>query len=260
MNSTPAGSPPWSPRRWVAVVLAVFTLQLALLWLGSARTAPAPPAAAASLTVRWLTDPVLARRVLDAHLLNDPTLFAMASRRGFSGAWLRPQSPGFQFHEWSTPERALGQPTQSLGGAFAMVASAGGRPVFDPARKPPTVAPGVAAFQPALRTASRLVIEGPVRARPLMTPPALRSWSHPDVLADSRVQVLVNAEGLVFSPRLAGGGTRSPAQLAADQHALELARTLRFAPVPKPAQPGALAEGVLVFQWHTVPPPAGGNP
>lgn len=259
MNGAAASIPPWSPRRWGAVVLAVFALHLALLWLGSTRTAPPPPAAAATLAVRWLTDPVLARQALDARLLNDPTLFAMASRRGFSGAWLLPQSPGFQFSEWSTPERPLGQPTQSLGSAFATVASAGARPVFDPARKPPATAPGVAAFQPALRAASRLVIEGPVRARPLMTPPALRSWSHSDVLADSRVQVLVNHEGLVFTPRLAGGGTRNPAQRVADQFAVELARALRFAPVPKAGGNGALMEGTLVFQWHTVPLPAGGK-
>jgi hypothetical protein len=40
---------------------------------------------------------------------------------------------------------------------------------------------------------------------------------------------------------------------AADQRALELARTARFAPAPR------LTIGQLIFTWHTVPPPPAGE-
>jgi hypothetical protein len=102
------------------------------------------------------------------------------------------------------------------------------------------------------------LVEGELSRRPLVKQPALRSWLHTDLLADTRVQVIVSAEGLVFSPRLAGAtAARNPVQRAADQHAIELARTLRFTPLPRAGSqgPGALTEGELVFQWHTMEAP-----
>jgi len=259
MNGDTPEPPAWSRQRWTGVVLAIFGLHLGALFLASPRRAPAPPRPEPRAAVRWLTSPGLARTTLDALLLNDPTLLAMASPRGFSGAaWLRPQPPAYRVSEWADTERSLAQPTNSLGGAFQPLASGSQALLFDPARKPAVPAPAVAAVQPALRTASRLRIEGPVRGRPLVSAPALRSWPHTDVLADSRVQIFVNPEGLLFSPRLINGGGRHPAQRAADQHALDLTRTIRFEPMPKAtgSRPTALAEGTLVFEWHTTEPPA----
>lgn len=260
MNGDVPEAAPWSRRRWVAVVLAVVALQFALLHLLSPQvTAPERPAEA-RLKVCWLANPALARRTLDTLLLDDPTLLAMASPRGFSGAaWLRPQPQEFRVSEWTDAERSLAQPTQSLGGAFRLVAPAASKPVFDPARKPAVTAPGVAIAPPVLRDASRLLVQGDISRRALVKVPGLRSWSHTDLLTDTRVQVIVSAEGLVFSPRLAGATVaRNPVQREADQHALDVARTLRFAPLPKAGSqgPGTLVEGTLVFQWHTVEPPA----
>lgn len=260
MNGDAPEGAPWTRRRWAGVVLAVFASHLAVLGLVSPRREAVQRPAAAPAAVRWLTDPVRARKALDALLLEDPTLLAMASTRGFSGpAWLRPQRAEYNVSEWTDTERSLAQPTQSLGGAFRLVAPAGPQPVFDATRKPAAPVPGVTVRQPALRTASRLRIEGPVGSRPLVQVPVLRSWAYAGVLEDSRVQVLVSDEGLVFSPRRASAsGVRPPAQHAADQHALELARMLRFAPAPKSAavRGRTLVEGTLVFQWHTVEPPA----
>ena len=75
-----------------------------------------------------------------------------------------------------------------------------------------------------------------------------------EVLADTRVQVLVNADGLIFSPRLLNpSGVQDLVQRAADQHAIELTRALRFAPAT--ASPAPPEQGTLVFQWHTTEPP-----
>lgn len=262
MNGDSPESAPWSRRRWAVVVLVVFSLHFAAFHLLSPRAGSVAQPAESGLKVRWLSNPELARRTLDMLLLDDPTLLAMASPRGFSGAaWLRPQPQDFRTSEWTDTERSLAQPTQSLGGAFRLVASAGPQTVFNPARKPVAVAASGVGLAPVeLREASRLLVQGEASRRSLVKAPALRSWPHTDVLGDTRVQVLVSDEGLVFSPRLAGAtAARNPVQRAADLHALDVARTLRFAPVPKAASqgPGALVEGTLIFQWHTVEPPAG---
>ncbi|MFM8468682.1 MAG: hypothetical protein ACKODH_01735, partial [Limisphaerales bacterium] len=259
LNGAAPEPPAWSRRRWAGVVLAILGLHLGALLLASPRQAAAPRRPESRAAVRWLTSPDLTRKTLDARLLNDPTLLAMASPRGFSGAaWLRPQPPAYRVSEWTDAERSLAQPTNSLGGAFQPLAAGSHALVFDPARKPAAPAPVASVAQPALRNASRLRIEGPAGARAVVTVPALRSWPVPDVLADSRVQIFINAEGLTFSPRLVTGGGRNPAQHAADQHALELARSIRFTPMPAATGSRSLAfvEGTLVFEWHTSEQPA----
>jgi hypothetical protein len=85
----------------------------------------------------------------------------------------------------------------------------------------------------------------------------LPSWPYADVIAPSCVQVLVNAAGEVVSTTLLPLDNRSEAASrydAADQRALDLARTARFAPAPR------LTIGRLIFNWHTVPPPATNAP
>lgn len=259
MNGDSPESPPWTLKRWASVVLAVFALHLGALFLISSRSERVQRRADSRDSVRWLTDPTSARKSLDALLLNDPTLLAMASPRGFSGlAWMRSHSPEYRVSEWTDTERSLAQPTNSLGGAFQQFAGASQSSIFDPARKPVAPAAAVATTQAALRNASRLRVEGPASRRPLIQPPTLRSWPHADVLTDSRVQVFVTDEGLLFSPRLANGGAKTLAQRAVDQHALDLARAIRFEPLPKSAgsRSGAHVEATLVFEWHTTEPPA----
>jgi TonB family protein len=74
----------------------------------------------------------------------------------------------------------------------------------------------------------------------------LPSWPYADVLAPSVVQAVVDAPGNVVSTVLL-----SPSGYdAADQRALELARAMRFTPSSH------LTIGRMIFNWHTVPPPA----
>ncbi|MFA6546391.1 MAG: hypothetical protein WCS99_18380 [Limisphaerales bacterium] len=261
MNGSAQEIPPWSRQRWGGAVLIVFALHLAALFLVSSRQEkiqgqPQPPA-----TVHWLTSADSSLRTLDSLLLNDPTLLAVASQHGFSGAaWLRPQSPEYRVSEWAdTAGHHLAQPTKSLGVAFQQIVSGTNPSIFDPALKPAVPAPPMAVAQPALRTASRLRIEGAVSSRKLVEQPALRSWPFDDVLADSRIQILASDEGIVFSPRLVSNGTaKSVMQRTADQHALALSRSLRFESSGKSGgnRPPSLTEGTLVFQWHTAEAPA----
>jgi TonB family protein len=117
--------------------------------------------------------------------------------------------------------------------------------------KPPTkfIAP-VALVEPALAQTSTMRIEGGLARRRLLTPISLQSWPYADVLAPSVVQALVDAKGSVVSVVLLS----SSGSEAANQRALELARAARFAPSP------GLTIGRLVFNWHTVAPPATNAP
>jgi len=81
-------------------------------------------------------------------------------------------------------------------------------------------------------------------------PVPVPSLPYNDVIAPSRVQVLVDAAGNVGSAVLLPPD--NPLESAghydaADRRALELARAARFAPAP------SLTFGRLIFNWHTVP-------
>jgi hypothetical protein len=71
------------------------------------------------------------------------------------------------------------------------------------------------------------------------------------------VQLLVNEAGDVVSAVLLppdSGYAATDQYDQADQRALELARAARFAPAPR------LTMGRMIFNWHTVPPPATNAP
>jgi len=98
----------------------------------------------------------------------------------------------------------------------------------------------------------------------------LQSWPYADIISPSVVQVLVDAAGNVVSAVLLPSENSLEATASrdadADQCAVELARTARFAPL----WPGAgsvesspsirLAVGRFIFNWQSVPPPATNPP
>jgi hypothetical protein len=103
----------------------------------------------------------------------------------------------------------------------------------------------------------------------LLSPIKLPSWQDTEIDAPSIVQVLVDAAGNVVSAALLPQDIMSPAnswepQMAhnpqADQWAVALARTLRFAPLASATATASnapsmsnLAVGQLIFTWQTVP-------
>jgi hypothetical protein len=260
MNGSLPEDAPWSRQRWCLLVLVIFGLHLAALWLASERTGQVGLRAEQRTMARWQTSPTGAQKLLDAFEVSDPTLFAMVNTRGFSGAaWLQPPPPTYRASEWTDAQRWLAQPTQTLGEAFQRFATNQRAPLFEPARKPDAPVPTLSVRQPVLRERSRLIVEGSLARRTLVQSPPLRSWPATDVLADTHLQVLVDADGLIFSPRLLSpGGVQDLMQRAADQHAIELTRGLRFAPATNrpTSSPAAPEPGTLVFQWHTIAPPA----
>jgi hypothetical protein len=112
-------------------------------------------------------------------------------------------------------------------------------------------------IEPALAQNSTLRVEGELAQRQLPSQINLTNWPYANVIAPSKVQVLVDAAGNVVSTVLLppdSGFTAADQYEKADQRALELARAARFAPSSH------LTVGRMIFNWHTVPPPATNAP
>jgi hypothetical protein len=93
--------------------------------------------------------------------------------------------------------------------------------------------------------------------RKLLTIRDLPSWPLTDVIAPSKVQVLVDAAGVVVSAVLLPPDNRagSAAQYdPANQRALDIARDAQFAPASR------LTVGQMNFNWRTVTSPATNAP
>jgi hypothetical protein len=249
----------WSAGRWWTSIAFVFVLQVVLLVLLEDRSPPVPRKAATAPAFR-LSGP----RSAGWLEIEDPTLFALPHRQGFSGqAWL--QIPPLQFPTDGGPEpmRYLLLQTPELGARFRTFVETNPVPAF------PVIAmleaeltlPPQLTLTP-VSTPSRLRLQGDLARRQLLSKPALSPWPHSDLLTNSVVQLLVDAQGNTFSAVLLPPGSGST---NADQRALQFARTARFK--PEPAPPGrnqdplaGLTIGTMVFEWQTVPVSATNKP
>jgi hypothetical protein len=194
--------------------------------------------------------------------LQDPTLFALPHRQGFSGpAWLKGPAIPNPPSGWSEAPRPLPLCVTQLG---AFVVQQPGTNLFTPRELPlapePEASLAGSPLLPLSPEQSRLLrIEGPLADYRLLTTLDLPSWQYNGILTNTVVQLVVDAEG---RPRawtlLFGSGYPR-----ADDHALAQARTARFEIPGGPGHDGfsastaatRLIRGLLVFEWHTVPLP-----
>jgi TonB family protein len=180
--------------------------------------------------------------------LSDPMVFAAAHPEGFSSsAWLTPPRVGYALSNSIPPPRFL---------AFERTPSA----FEDVNSRPAPTAPLPMLDFPIAKTPAKSIfsIEGDLAARPLMAPVELSVQFGSDVLSNSIVRVGVQADGFPVSTRLiSGSGSR-----AVDLNALEIARKMKFAPLPvNVSRDGQkLQWGELVFQWFTTEPPSTNPP
>jgi hypothetical protein len=247
----PRDKSPWRWSRWLLLIVLVLAVHIVLIFIFGGRkpvtpraVTNAPKLALAGNSNEWL-------------ILNDPTLFALPHLAGFAGPMLRDQQIG-QFHrqEWTEPPRWLQLPVGDLGAVFSEFMQtnrfAGFR--FELAPPPGFTEPAVP-LVPQFAESSTWHVEGNLARRSLLTRMELPSWPFADVIAPSRVQVLVNAAGNVVSAVLLPLDNSGEVRDAdADQRALELARAARFAPA------SGLTLGTLVFDWRTAAPPATNAP
>jgi len=266
----------WTLTRWSVAIAIVFALHVVLIFTFGARkpASPAPVKNAPLLTLvrssanHWTT-------------LNDTTLFALPNPNGFSGPmWTAYPPLTFHKQDWTENPHWLADtaqlPLSELGAAFNRFMRtnyfAGVQFGFF---LPPSLAVPVIPPQPTLAQNSTLEIRGEIAKRPLLNSFDLPSWPYADVIAPSVVQVLVDAAGNVVSATLLPPNNSLQPSVAsflpqenlppavqylqADQRAVELARSARFAPLSPHA--GSVesnplthfSTGELVFNWQTVP-------
>jgi hypothetical protein len=241
----------WPLSRWLLLILLAFTAHIALIFIFGARKPITP------MTVKNAPKLELAVGSSEWLKLNDPTLFALPNIEGFAGpAFIEPPHVQFRQLEWTEKPRYLPLPVGALGAVFKqfMETNRFATLKFDLRPSPRFTVPLVP-LEPRFAETSTLRVEGDIARRPLLTPLKLPSWPYADVIAPSRVQVLVNGAGEVVSAVLLPSNYSGEVHDAdADQHALALARAARFAPA------SGLTLGKLIFNWCTIPPPATNAP
>jgi len=231
----------WRPRRWLCAVLLIFILQLLFIfWLGEGPLILSRPT---SNGFTWrIAGPVWAEILA----LQDPTLFLLPHRNGFSGpGWMKtPGLPASAFF-WTEGPRLLTLSDRDLGATFyRFIATNNFGPLRTPSPPEPTVTLPEVPKRVLLPASSSLRIEGPLTRRSLVTKPQLPGWPHYELLTNSVVQLVVDEEGKLATPPtlLVSSGYAD-----ADKYALEQARTNRFSPL------GELTPGQLIFEWTTLP-------
>jgi hypothetical protein len=237
----------------LTLIALVFAVHVALLFIFGGRKQIVPRAVT---NVPMLK---LAAESSEWLMLNDPTLFALPHQRDFASAIGRQtvawEQPSFG---WTEPPHWLPLSADELGLAFNQFMQTNRFAGFELQLKPPPKlsAPALP-IEPALAQNSTLRLEGELVQRQLPMQIILTNWPYANVIAPSKVQVLVDAAGNVVSTVLLppdSGFTAADQYETADQRALELARAMRFAPSSR------LTVGWMIFNWHTVPPPATNAP
>jgi hypothetical protein len=272
MNPAPVEPPvqKWTWTRWVAAVAVVFALHVILIFVFGARKpiVPAPVKNAPALAL-------IGESGGDWNVLNNATLFALPDNNGFAGEMWAQVQVSSSFHSDVMPQEdphwlaaTNSVPVAGLGLAFNQFVQTNPFAVVHlDFNQPPQVTAPAVPTQPPLAQNSTLQVAGEIARRPLINSLKLPSWTNTDVIAPSKVQVLVDAAGEVVSATLLPpqnslepSATPDSAPGGADQYAVKIARTARFAPLSgddEETQIGPLSRltfGQLIFNWQTVPP------
>ena len=237
-----------SPLRWLILVALVLLAHLALIFIFGAKKPIVPRAATNAPQLQLAND----NETFLA--LNNPTLFALPNAHDFASDLWRQMPvvppPSLRYTE---PPRWLPLAEKHLGATFSRFMATNifaALPLdFQP---PPKFSEPVLPIEPALPRQSTLRIFGALARRPLLAPPHLPSLPYNDVIAPSKIQVLVAPSGDVISAVVLPSDNFLEAAGRADigdTTALKIAGALRFAPAPE------LTLGQLFFDWRTVPPP-----
>jgi TonB family protein len=251
---------PWSRRRWVTSIVAVFALQSLLLVYLSHDQNEEPPDFPLRTSLYLVADPWSSQQLALLQTYRDPTLFALPNVNNFSGAgWLRFQPMEHHFVNWEEPPPWLELSEDNLGGAFHQYIAESADAPLRIADKPLPPRGGIEILVPNLPVTkeSTLRITGEVAGRGLRELPELSSWRYSDILAPTVVRVVVEESGQVFSATL----TQSSGLPEADRYALHYAQKAMFQPHPadaakqlNQAEPTRDMEwGSMIFQWETLP-------
>jgi len=253
MNGRALEPIPWSRRRWLGMVTSLVVAQVCFIIFVGERILPGPPRSPFSTAVHLVLDDSSRQQLAMQTGVSDPTLFALPSLRGFSGpAWMTSPSPEFRPPDWTNAPHWLPLAESSLGHTFEQYISTNQHPRLQLANKPlppPRAEPNFP--NEPLPPFSRYRIEGDLANRPLLKPLELRSWEYTDLLSNTMVQAVVDADGRTLSARLIS----SSGDAKADAFALKTTTGARFQPRIDSEGSKGLTWGRLAFLWHTLPIP-----
>lgn len=241
-TSVPAASNP-TRQRIIFLAALFFIAQFLLVYLLGTKKQNVPRAVthAPHFQLTADTDEIIA--------LGDPTLFALPHAHDFSAKiWTKIPTPATPDFRWHDPPRWLPLDSKNLGTVlnnYLLTNAAALTPLqFKPEPEVDIPAVSVEAVFP---TNSALQISGALAQRTLLSPIAVPTLALPDVIAPSRVQLLVLPDGTVFSAVLLESCLYADASIKPDQLALQLANAAQFAPADQ------LMFGEMIFKWHTKP-------
>jgi len=215
--------------------------------------------------------PVIARAVINRvpHLqltsegdeliaLGDPTLFVLPHPNDFGAPlWQHPANGVAPVFHYDEPPEFLKLNPETLATTFQEFVQTNRIAPYAPDFKPELQLATPPLTDEPSSTRSTWHITGELASRPLLAAPTLPVLAYNDVLPPSRVQVQVDAAGFVASlvplPPENAVEAKERAE-AGETNALRIARQLRFAPAAQ------AAFGEIIFNWHTVPPPAANLP
>lgn len=256
--SAPLSTPDsWLRRHWIRLVVAVFLIQLALIWFLSDRSAVVPRADPRQSRFQLITDPATESRLANALVPEDPALFASANRHGFSGAaWLSPRRTQFKVADWNEPQFWLAQQSKDLSPAALDDLVKRPSPSIPLVSKVPPRIAEVSERLEATPTQSTMRIEGRLAHRRLARPVTLPAWTNTTIVRPNTIEAVVSSEGEILSTRL----LVSSGMTNVDQEALRISKEVRFTPEPSGVSPNEgppspATVGWLVFDWATVAPP-----
>lgn len=229
----------WSRSRWIFFITLALTAHLAFVFLFGARQNDAPRTGAKVPQFHLIEG--------DSELmaLTDPTLFALPHLNDFApAAWLRPPMIKPPVFSWSELPAFLPPTAGTWGTAFNTFMRTNWFAALKLDFKPEAPLADVTVKTESLAPQNSTVqIAGKLAHRQMVNFLIVPTLAYNDVIKPSRVQALVDANGNIVSVVLIG----SSEYAAADQTALTLARTARFAPA------AGLMLGELIFTWHTLP-------
>ena len=249
LTEPPIANAGWSWRKMILLILLAFLVHVALIFSFGTKKQVVPQAV--KNNVPHLS---LASHADELIQLENPALFALPNPRDFATAvWLKTPGVTLPSFRWTEAPRWLPLTGESLGAAFNgfMQTNVFETPPLE-FKSPPQFILPVASIPSGLPTNSTLLVSHTLAARQLLFQPPLPSLPLNDVVAPSRVRVLVDTTGNVLSAILvpSGNSLESAGRSDdADSEALVLARSLRFKPAAH------LTFGEVIFYWHTIPIP-----
>ncbi len=182
-------------------------------------------------------------------LLEDPWVFSSADSTGFSGlAWMHQTLQTHGWARWDVAADLIDFAEKPLIDPLAEVTPSAAQTWRDAAAWPAPILSAVQVGQP--RAGSTVWhMEGDLARRASTNALIFPNPTGTDVLASTKIQLGVAADGQIMAARMISSSGSRPVDL----QALKAARELHFPRLPEQGGTGSLVWGVFVVEWFTEP-------